>query len=438
MHTSISRRLLMKSAAATVASSALPAWFVEESLGAQQSNPSGKDRRRVALIGCGGMGVNDANAASKFGSIVAVCDVDENRVAEARKKWPEATAYQDFRRLLENKEIDVVVCGTVDHWHALVSIAAMRAGKDVYCEKPLTLTIDEGKQIVRVAKETGRILQTGSQQRSDAKFRLACELVRNGRIGKLQHVDVFLPTGQRAGPFSSSPVPNGFDWNMWQGQTPEVDYVQQRTHVTFRYWWEYSGGTMTDWGAHHNDIALWGMGLERSGPVTVSGKPTIDMIPGGFTAASEYRVEYKYANGITHSCRSTSANTWSGGVVDAKGQQHGVKFIGSDGWIWVSRGILQASNPELLVEPLGSAAERLYVSDNHMSNFFQCVETRKPTICEPEIGHRSASICHLGVIAIRLGRELQWDPEKEQFVGDAEANSFVSREMRKPWSYTSV
>lgn len=438
MHASFSRRLLLKSAAATVAATTLPNWFVEESLGAQQVTAAGKSKPRIALIGCGGMGVNDANVASRFGSIVALCDVDEGRVAEARKRWPDATAYSDFRRVLENKEVDVVVCGTVDHWHALISIGAMRAGKDVYCEKPLTLTIDEGKQIIRVAKETGRILQTGSQQRSDPKFRLACELVRNGRIGKLKHVDVFLPTGQRGGPFASTPVPNGFDWNMWQGQTPEVDYVPQRTHVTFRYWWEYSGGTMTDWGAHHNDIALWGMGLERSGPVTISGKPTIDMIPAGFTAASEYRVEYKYANGVTHSCHSTSANNWMGGVVDPKGQQHGVKFIGSDGWIWVSRGILEASNPELLVEPLPSGAERLYVSDNHMGNFFSCVESRKPTICEPEIGHRSASICHLGVIAIRLGRELEWNPQQEQFVGDAEANKLVSREMRKPWSYASV
>ena len=195
---------------------------------------------------------------------------------------------------------------------------------------------------------------------------------------------------------------------------------------------------MTDWGAHHNDIALWGMGLERSGPVSVVGKPTIGMIPAGFTAASEYRVEYKYANGITHSCHSTSANNWMGGVVDPKGQLHGVKFIGSDGWIWVSRGIIQASNPEFLVEPLPSSAERLYVSNDHMGNFFDCVQSRKPTICEPEIGHRSASICHLGTIAIRLGRELIWDPKQENFVGDAEANTFLSREMRKPWTYDGV
>lgn len=438
MHTTFSRRILMKSMAAAVASTTIPNWFIEESTAADQPGTTAGAKPRVGLIGCGGMGSGDAKSASRFGTIVAVCDVDEQRVGEAQKKWPDAAPYTDFRRLLASKEIDVIICGTVDHWHSLISIAAMRSGKDVYCEKPLTLTVDEGKQIIRVAKETGRILQTGSQQRSNAKFRLACELVRNERIGKLQHIDVFLPTGQRLGPFAPGPIPQGFNWDMWQGPTANVDYVKERTHVTFRYWWDYSGGTITDWGAHHNDIALWGMGLDRSGPVSVVGKPTIEMIPGGFTAASEYRIEYKYASGITHSCHSTSANTWSGGVIDPKGQQHGVKFIGADGWIWVSRGILEASNPELLVEPLPSSAERLYVSDDHMGNFFSCVQSRKPTICEPEIGHRSASICHLGAIAVRLGRELKWDPVQENFGQDMEANACLSREMRKPWTYNDV
>ena len=249
---------------------------------------------------------------------------------------------------------------------------------------------------------------------------------------------MFLPTGQRGGPFATVPAPKNLDWEMWQGQTPHVDYVKERTHTTFRYWWEYSGGTMTDWGAHHNDIALWGMGLERSGPVSVSGKPLVEMVPGGFTASSEYQVEYKYANGITHSCHSTNANNWMGGVVDPKGQQHGVKFTGSVGWIWVSRGVLEASQPEMLVEPLSSGAARLSVSNDHMGNFFSSVQTRKPAICEAEIGHRSASVCHLGVIAMRLGRELAWDPQREVFPTDAEANSFLSREMRKPWSFESV
>jgi len=339
---------------------------------------------------------------------------------------------------LDRKDIQVVICGTVDHWHTLVSLAALRSKKDVYCEKPLTLTIEEGQHLVSAVRDTGGILQTGSQQRSDKNFRLACELVRNGRIGKLQHISVWLPRGRREGPFAKSSPPSGFDWNMWQGPTPEVEYVRERTHVTFRYWWDYSGGTMTDWGAHHNDIALWGLGLERSGPVSIEAKPLVEMIPDGFSASSEYAVNYSYANGVTHSCHSTAANEWNGAVADPKGQQHGVKFEGADGWIWVTRGSIEASNPEFLTTPLAVDATRLYVSNDHMGNFFDCIRTRKAPICEAEIGHRSASLCHLGVLSLRLGRKLQWNPETEQFVGDDDANHWLRRELRKPWSYDAV
>lgn len=436
-HVNLNRRALLKSAAAVAASTTLPKWFVEETLANSPEKPASQ-RPRIALIGCGGQGRSDAKKASRFGDVVMVCDVDDERIAESKKLWPDAAAKKDFRHVTESRDVDVVICGTVDHWHTLISIAAMRAGKDVYCEKPLTLTIDEGKHLVKVSQETGRILQTGSQQRSDARFRLACELVRNARIGKLKQIDVFLPMGRREGPFNTAPVPNGFEWDMWLGSTPKVDYIPERTHVTFRYWWDYSGGTMTDWGAHHNDIALWGLGLERSGPVSISGKPDVEMIPDGFTAASEYAITYKYANGVVHNCRSTTANGWNGIVFDPKGQQNGVKFIGTDGSIWVNRKEIVASDPELFVEPLSTSAERLQVSNDHMGNFFDCVQSRKQPICNAEIGHRSVSVCHLGVIAMRLGRELTWDPAAESFVNDAEANPWLAREMRSPWNYDSV
>ena len=436
----IPRRRFLKTSAAVAAGSALPAWFSDRSRSyAATTKPlSPNDKPNIALIGCGGQGRNDATLAAKFASVVAVCDVDSKRAEEASKQFGGAKAYKDFRKLLERDDVHAIINGTPDHWHTLVNIAAMKAGKDVYSEKPLTLTIDEGKRLVTVARETHRILQTGSQQRSDKKFRLACELVRNGRIGKLKHVTVFLPAGLRGGPFNPSPVPPELDWNFWQGPTPDCEYVKERCHVTFRYWWDYSGGTMTDWGAHHNDIALWGIGLERSGPVTVEGKPVVQMIPGGYTAASEYRVEYTYANGVTHTCQSTPDDSYFGGVVNKDGQRNGVKFEGTDGWIWVTRGNIETSNPDLLAQPLSGNATRLYVSNDHMGNFFDCVRSRKQTICEPEIGHRSASICHLGVIAIRLGRKLKWDPKNEKFVGDKEANSYLAREMRKPWSYDAV
>jgi predicted dehydrogenase len=429
-----SRRGFLRTAAAAT----MPAWYLEECLAQPEPKaPTSKnDTPGIALVGCGGMGRGDAKNASRFGKIVAICDVDEGNLGAAAKDWPQAARESDFRKIMERKDVDVVICGTVDHWHTLVSLAAMRAGKDVYCEKPLTLTIDEGKHLVAAQKKTGRILQTGSQQRSDKSFRLACELVRNGRLGKLKEVDVWLPAGRREGPFKKADVPRGFNWDMWQGQTPAVDYVPERTHVTFRYWYEYSGGTMTDWGAHHNDIARWGVG--EDGPVKVSGKPTVEMIHGGFNAASEYGVEYTYANGVVQRCRSTAANNWFGGVVDPKGQQHGVKFIGSDGWIFVTRGKIEASDPDLLKTPLPASATRLYVSNDHMGNLFECIRTRKAPVAEVEVGHRSASMCHLGVLALRLGRTLEWDPVKEEFKNDAEANQWLAREQRKPWTYESV
>lgn len=438
MKLACSRRRLLQSAAAFAAVSNLPNWFLEDSAPAAEAQLGPNDKPGIALIGCGGRGRADAQAAAQHGNIVAFCDVDETHLDQAKKLWPAAIPFKDFRKLLEQKNVDVVVNGTPDHWHTLVNIAALKAGKDVYSEKPLTLTIDEGKRLVEVVRTTKRILQTGSQQRSDKNFRLACELVQSGRIGKLKHIHVWLPSGRREGPFQATSAPSGLDWDMWLGQAPHVDYVKERCHQTFRYWWEYSGGTMTDWGAHHLDIALWGAGFERSGPVTVEARPLVQMIPGGFTAFSEYEVHYAYENGVTQTCQSTAANAWNGAVVDPQGQQHGLKFEGSDGWIFVTRGKIEAAHPELLTTPLPSGATRLYVSDNHMRNFFDCVRSREAPICDAEIGHRSVSVCHLGVIALRLGRKLAWNPKTEQFVADPEANQWLAREMRRPWTYDTV
>ena len=437
------RRTFLKTTTAFAASTGLPLWFAEQTLDAATPAPKlgPNDKPNILLIGCGGMGRGDAKLASAFGNLVAVCDVDAKHAEEASKQFGGAKIYSDFRRALEHPDLHMVINGTPDHWHTLVNLAALQAGKDIYSEKPLTLTIDEGKRLVAAVKKHKRILQTGSQQRSDAKFRLACELVRNGRIGKLQHVTVVLPMGLRDGPFAKAEVPAELNWDFWQGQTPSIDYVPQRCHQKFRYWYEYSGGTMTDWGAHHNDIALWGIGLERSGPVSIEGRPLIDMIPGGYTAAQQYEVNYTYANGVTHTCRSTTKNRWDGSVAPDAAKDmpdHGVRFEGSEGWIFVTRGKIEASKPELLSEPLTKKKVSLYVSDQHMKNFFDCVRSRQQPICEAEIGHRSVSICHLGVIAIRLGRKLRWNPKREMFVDDKEANLFVAREQRKGYSYDTL
>jgi predicted dehydrogenase len=314
----------------------------------------------------------------------------------------------------------------------------MKAGKDIYCEKPMTLTIDEGKHLVKVQQQTGRILQVGTQQRSERYFRLAVDLVRNKRIGTLKQVDVWLPAGMRQGPFQTSKVPAGFDYDFWMGSTPDTPYVKERTHRTFRYWWDYSGGTMTDWGAHHNDIALWALDMDDSGPISAEGKQLVDMIPGGYTAASEYDLKYTYANGVIHNCKSTTATSPFGAVLDRDGQQHGIKFIGTDGWIWVTRGMIDASDRQLLTDKLPDSAPRVYVSSDHMGNFIDCVKTRKQPICPASVGHRSASMSHLGVLAVRLGRKLNWDPVKEQFVNDPEATRYIKRDMRGPYDYSMI
>jgi predicted dehydrogenase len=435
-----SRRRFLKSTAAIAAATGLPAWFVEQTR-AQAAPPASRapgEQVRLGLIGCGGMGTGDGKNAQRHAKIVAVCDVDAAHLERAKKNFEGADGYADFRKLLERKDIDGVICATVDHWHTLISLAAMKAGKDVYCEKPLTLTIEEGQRLVGMEKQTGRILQTGTQQRSTVRFRLAADLIRNGRIGKVTRAEVWLPAGLRQGPFKTAPVPAHLDYDFWLGQTPKVDYVRERTHFSFRYWWEYSGGTMTDWGAHHNDIVTWAMDLDGTGPVSIEGRQLVEMIPGGFTAASEYEVQYTYANGLVHSCRSTTASEWHGGVRDKAGQQHGIRFIGTDGWIWVTRSEITASDRQLLTQPLPDSAPRVYVSNDHMGNFIDCIRTRRPTICPAEVGHRSASIAHLGVIAIRLGRKLQWNPAQERFSDDAQANSHIAREMRSPYDYSMI
>lgn len=434
------RREILKSAVAGTATAVFPTWFLESSFStvhAQVTSPN--DRPRIALIGCGGMGTGDARNAQRFGDIVAVCDVDRSHAEKAGETFKGAKIFHDYREVCDLPNVDVVINGTPDHWHTLVNLRAVRSGKDVYSEKPLTLTIDEGKRLVAAVKETGRVLQTGSQQRSDKTFRLACELVRNGRVGKVDRVRVWLPMGLHDGPFSSQPVPKELDWDFWQGQAPVTDYLPERCHVKFRYWWDYSGGTLTDWGAHHNDIALWGLGKERTGPVSIEGERIVDPISGGFTAASQYRVKYVYDDGVEHFCNSTSANGWAGAVLGEPkpGERyHGVQFEGPDGWIYVTRDDkIEASDQALIDTPLPSDAERLYVSDDHMGNFFECVASRKAPICDAEIGHRSVSVCHLGVTAIRLGRKLEWNPASETFPHDAEATAMLAREMRKPYDY---
>jgi len=442
----ISRRSFLNRCAITAAVTGLPLWFVERELAFAAdvvTKPvSANDRPGIALIGCGGMGRGDAQNASRFGNIVAVCDVDENHMEQAAKQFTKngktPAQFGDFRKVMERDDVHVIVQATPDHWHTLINLAAAKAKKDVYGEKPLTLTIDEGKRMVKAVRGSGIILQTGTQQRSDKKFRLACELVRNGRIGKLKQVNVFVPGGIRGGPFTPTPVPKELNWDFWLGQAPQVEYLKERCEPSFRWWFDYSGGPVTDWGAHHNDIARWAIG--QDGPVDVEARAITGPIPGGFTTPSEFEATLTWANDVKQIVRTTLDDTPFGGVVKADGQRNGVKFEGTEGWIWVNRSDLSASKDEIIEVPLPDNAIRLESSPDHMGNFFSGVRSRKDPVSPVEVGHRSAVVGHLIVIALRLGKKLQWDAKAEAFAGEnaKEGNAQLAREMRKPYDYSFV
>jgi predicted dehydrogenase len=444
----INRRSFIQRGSLIAAATGLPMWFVQRDLARAAepdtaSSTSPNSRPGLALIGCGGQGSGDLAGASRFGDVVALCDVKDPALQNAVKRFSKdgktPATVTDFRKLLERKDVDIIVNGTPDHWHSLVNIGAARAKKDIYGEKPLTLTIDEGKHVIRAVRDNKVVFQTGTQQRSDRRFRLACELVRNERIGKLKTVEVFVPAGLREGPFATDQVaPAGLDWDLWLGQAPATPYMKERAGSSFRWWWDYAGGPVTDWGAHHNDIARWAIG--QDGPITVEAMATVGPVKGGYTTCKEFEATLEYAGGIRQRVKTTTADSPFGGIVDPQGQRNGVRFTGTDGWIWVNRGNLDASREEIYLDALPDSALRLEVSNHHMGNFFDCVRSRQDPVAKVEHGHRSAVVGHLIIIAMHQGRKLQWDPATEVFTGDGskEANAHLAREMRKPYDYTYV
>ncbi len=335
-----------------------------------------------------------------------------------------ADIYGDYRKLLDRKDIEIVTIVTPDHWHTKIAIDAMKAGKDVYCEKPLTLTIDEGKLIRKVLQETGRVFQVGTQQRTEMnrRFLTAVAMIRDGRIGKVKRAVCAIGAAPSEGPFPVMPVPPELNWEMWLGQAPLVDYTQKRCHYEFRWWYEYSGGKMTDWGAHHVDIATWGLGAENTGPVSVEGTAKHPNIPNGYNTATEFFVTCKYADGAEIIIRHDTEN--------------GITFEGDKDTFFVSRGELKGPAVEALKDhPLPEGAlEKLYggkIPKTHMANFFDAVKSRKQPISDVFTHHRAITTCHLANIAIRLGRKINWDPQAEQIVGDSEAQSWQSRTQRR-------
>ena len=400
---------------------------------------SPNERWRIGCIGMRYQGSVIAREALPYGDIVAICDVDRHVREQARASFGStAQIFENYQDLLAKQQIDVVLIGTPDHWHAKMLIDACRAGKDVYCEKPLTLTVAEGQRVCEVVRDTKRVVQVGTWQRSDARFRRAVEMVQAGRIGTLRRMVVVMGKNTVGGPFSVQPVPRNFNWNLWQGQTPDVPYIPERSHYTFRWWYEYSGGEMTDTGAHHLDIAQWGAGLQHSGPVEIEGTAKYPTGENSFNVALDYHVKYRYANGVELEVLDSPRGEYN---------RDGVMFEGDAGRIFVNRGTLAGKPVEdLATSPLPREDFRVYGHDNlsrtermgkidaiknHMGNFYDCTLSRQTPISDVVSQHRSVSLCHLGNIAMRVGTKLAWNPETEQFLDSPAASKLLKRDQRK-------
>lgn len=425
----ITRRGFLKSAVLAGAAFGFPTLVPSSVFG--QNAPS--NRINMALIGMGLMSGGHRNhvCGRDDTQVLAVCDVDRNKRENAKAAversyaakrnvgdYKGCDAYNEFERIMERTDIDAVIVVTPDHWHAPISVMAMRTGKDVYVQKPMTLTIREGRIMSDTAKQYGAILQVGSQQRSERAFRKACEIVRNGWIGRVRTVYAGLGSFAPPRTLPEQPIPEGFDYDRWLGPTPWYPYNEERVKGNYgggwRCFWDYGSRKNGDWGAHHFDIIQWALGRDDSGPV--------EFIPKGYEG-TEYQTHI-YADG-TKVLRDHP---------DRNG--HMIRFIGDQGEVCVSRGGRLDTVPVSLRDrPLGPDDIHLYVSNQHESNWIESIKTRRPPICPTEIGHRTATICHLSGIAERLKRPLKWDPAKEEIIGDAEASRWMDRPRRAPYVY---
>jgi predicted dehydrogenase len=328
--------------------------------------------------------------------------------------------YNDFRELIARPDIDLLCLAVPDHWHAIPAIMGARAGKHIYGEKPLALTVTEGRAMVEAVRRYGCIWQTGSWQRSVSHFRVACELVRSGRAGRLQRVEVGIGLSPTIGPQPVMPVPDGFDYEMWLGPAPWAPYHQDRCLYNFRFILEYSGGQVTNYGAHSFDMAQWGNNTDQTGPVEIADAGSEWPTDGLFDVAKEVKFRARYANGVELECITRKDNV-------------GCRFEGTEGWIETGYGGFFTEPASLKTSIIGPSEIHLGDSTNHIRNFLDCIKTRTDPIAPVEIGHRSATICHIANIAMQLKRKLQWDPVAEKFAGDDQANRLLSRAKREPW-----
>jgi len=416
----------------------------------------------MGIVGWGMMGPGNTDAFLGFDDvqIVAACDLDRNHLQGALNKInghyknKDCTPYHDYREMMARKDIDAVMLAVPDHWHALVAVEAAKNQKDIYGEKPLARTIAEQQAIVKAVQKHKRIWQTGSWQRSQAPFRKAAEIVRNGLIGKVTRVEVGLPSHHHdfagtapallakfpAAPkdpeYLSKVVPGSPDWQIavtppppeldyetWLGPSREEPYINARVHMNWRWNYNIGGGQLLDWIGHHGDIAHWGLDFDNAGPSEIEGQGEFPPKDAIWNTCTKYRITLKYPNDVTMII--------AGGHADIRG---GTKWIGTDGWVWVDRGGYDASNLDWFAQiPPDRYKVRLYKSDNHHRNFIDCVKSRHPTITPVETAHHSAIPGHLGLISMLVGRKIKWDPVKERILDDTEASKLLTRPYRQPW-----
>lgn len=437
-----SRRWFVKKSVFAGVFSGISAKSFRASFGAEA--PS--ERVRIGMIGVGNQGGPRNNMKYFLNNIEALCDVDANYLAESGDFLQEqagrsATMTDDYRRLLDAKDLDAVVVTVPDQWHALMTIEACQAGKDVYCEKPLTLVIGEGRPMIDAARKHNRVVQTGSMQRSGLEFKLVTNLVLSGALGKVKEVNVTLPgpnwIDRAKEPVADSAPPSELDFDRWLGPAPLRPYNKNRVHYLFRFFWDYSGGQQTNFGAHHLDTAQWGLGMDDSGPLSVEGTAVFHP-KGWYETPDRTVIQYKYANGVTMNCRQ---------IPGIESKKQGTEFVCEKGSVFVWRGGVVASSPEVLESadvpgPLvheGNVitlpdADKRFANNAHVQNFIDCVKSRNAPAADISIGHRSATVCHLGNIALRSGKKINWNPETETIEDDPEAAKWLMKEYRKPYS----
>ncbi len=473
----VNRRSFLQTTTLAAAAGAVAPLWIPSSRTLADDAQSPNARLRLGCIGTGDRWKSVGPAAMNFADCVAVCDVDASHAAEGKDigskmneksgSKAEIDVYEDYQKILERKDIDVVTIVTPDHWHSKIAIEAMQAGKDIYCEKPLTLTINEGKQIVKVLKETNRVFQVGTQQRTEMgrNFIKAIAMIRDGRIGTVKKVTCSIGGAPACGEIPVAAVPQGLCWEKWLGQAPLVDYRMKegdgkwgnsRCHYEFRWWYEYSGGKMTDWGAHHVDIASWAIGMDQSGPTSVGGwgKHPVEFKDGvpqqndRYNTATDFDVTVMCPNDVEmHIVNELSDDQKKlGGLVNKEGHLeggNGILFEGTDGVFHVSRNKLSGPAHDALKDkPLAEdALDKVYggkLPESHMANFFDCIGTRKLPISDVFSHHRAMTVCHLANIAIRLDRKINWDSVTEMITGDDAAAAWMGREQRKGYEINVV